>query len=153
MRALCILHISSRGDSMRIRAFQIVGWCVLSACCPELFAADRVEPGQWEMVMTNDGESHTVTHCVTAEEAANVNGTAAEARAHSEAAAAKAHCTLDSFDATDDKVSFGLTCPTHTIKSTSTFVPNGYSSTIVTTTKGAAPATTSVKATRSGACH
>lgn len=125
--------------------------CLCYAVSP-LWAADRLVTGQWEFTVTTDGASHTSKHCVTAEEAAGVNGTVATARAHSEEKAARGHCSVKSFDIQGDTVTYSLTCGTRRIDSTTTFHGDSSEGSLTTTHEGKS-VVTQVKAQRLGLCQ
>jgi hypothetical protein len=114
-----------------------------------LYAAERMQPGQWEFTLTTDGASHTSAHCVT--DAAEVNGDVATARAAAEKKAA-GHCTVKSFGIQGDTVSYTLVCGNRTLDSVTTFHGVTSEGTLTTTVQGAKPAVTHFKARRLGAC-
>ena len=140
--------------SSNLRLLRTALFASLSACLvasTPLLAAERLQPGQWEFTLTNDGASHTSAHCVTPTEAGQVNGDVATARAAAEKKAA-GHCTVKSYAIQGDAVSYSLACGNRTIDSVTTFHGETSEGTLTTTVEGAKPAVTHVKARRVGAC-
>jgi len=126
--------------------------CALFLCSFSqlLFAADRMERGQWEFSMTTDGSTRTMTQCITADKANEVNGDTQTARSYAEKNS-NGRCTIKSFEAAGDKVSYSLTCGARQIDSVTTFHGDSSEGSLVTTSEGKS-ITTQVKAKRLGAC-
>jgi len=118
--------------------------------CQSLYAADRMERGKWEFSMTTDGSTRTLTQCVTADKASEVNGDTTSARANAEKHS-NGQCTIKSFEVAGDKVSYSLACGARQIDSVTTFHGDSSEGTLVTTSDGNS-VTTQVKAKRLGAC-
>jgi hypothetical protein len=140
--------------SSNLRLRQAAFFASLSACLiivTPVFAAERLQPGQWEFTLTTDGASHTSAHCVTPAEAGQVNGDVAAARAAAEKKAA-GHCTVKAYAIQGDAVSYSLACGNRTIDSVTTFHGATSEGTLTTTVQGAKPTVTQVKARRIGAC-
>jgi Protein of unknown function (DUF3617) len=122
----------------------------LGVCCQSLYAADRMERGQWEFSMTTDGSTRTMTQCVTADKASEVNGDTQSARSNAEKHS-NGQCKIKSFEVAGDKVSYSLACGARQIDSVTTFHGDSSEGTLVTTSDGNS-VTTQVKARRLGAC-
>ncbi len=74
------------------------------------FAAVRVLAGQYEITTLDaDGKTRTATHCITAEQAAGVNGDVKVGRAYMEKAA-KGACKVTAYDIVGDTVSSTMVC-------------------------------------------
>jgi len=126
--------------------------CVLFLCfCSQfLYAADRMEPGQWEFSMTTDGSTRTLTQCVTADKANEVNGDTQSARSHAEKNS-NGRCEIKSFGVDGNKVSYSLSCGGRQIDSVTTYHGDTSEGSMTTTGEGQS-VTTQIKARRLGAC-
>jgi len=127
---------------------------LLGLSAATLQAADRMALGQWEYTLTSEGSTHTVSHCVTQDEASAVNGSEKSAREAAEKNAtrtSRGRCTVRSFGIKGDTVSYTLVCGDRTIESTATFHGDTSEGVLATTTGGKA-IQTQVKARRLGAC-
>ena len=137
----------------RLRAsLSLAFLCALCSCfcSPPLEAAERMERGQWEFAMTTDGSTRTLTQCITADKASEVNGDTQAARAHAEKNS-NGRCTIKSYEVAGDKVSYSLVCGARQIESVTTFHGDSSEGSLITTSDGQS-ITTQVKARRLGAC-
>jgi hypothetical protein len=116
-----------------------------------LRAADRMAAGQWEFMLTGNGESRTTNQCITADKANEMNGDTKTARAIAEKNA-KGRCTIKSYDIQGDTVKYSLVCGDRTIDSRTTFHGDTSEGTLKTTTADGNVDTRTVKARRLGAC-
>lgn len=116
-----------------------------------VFAGDRIMTGQWEFAMTTDGATRTISQCITAEKAAEVNADSKSGRAQAEKDA-NGRCTVDAYDAAGDKVGYTLTCGGRVIKSMTTYHGDSSDGSLVTVADGKTT-TTGVKAKRLGPCR
>jgi len=126
--------------------------CGLLVASGPLLAGVRAVSGQWEHTMTTDGQaqSRKVSTCMTAEEAAGINGDAKTGRAYFEK---KQHgpCKIKTFDVQGDTLLYVLSCGDRTIETKVTF--HGETSEGVTTTKDKEGThTMRLKSRRLGAC-
>lgn len=101
---------------------------------------------------TGDSEPRTLDRCVSADEAASVNGTVESARASSEKKALKSNCKVKAFAIANDVVTYTLGCGARTIESTTRFQGESSEGTLTTTAEGKS-VVTRIKAHRTGACH
>jgi hypothetical protein len=118
---------------------------------PALLAAERMKSGEWEFTSTNQGQpAHTFKHCITAAEAASVNGDAKAGRGAAEKSAGN-KCALKEYKIVGDTVTYTLACDTRTISSTATYHGNSFEGVLTTKSPGK-NAVTRVKARYLGAC-
>jgi len=101
--------------------------------------------------MTTDGDTHTVSRCITAEKASEFNGDTKSGREFAEKAA-KGRCTINSYEIAGDTVSYSISCSGRQMDSTTTFHGDYSEGSLVTTTDGKS-VRTRVKAKRLGACR
>lgn len=132
-------------------ARSILGGLLLSSGL--LWAGPRVVSGEWEYTTTTEGEpeSEKVTACLSADEAASMNGDAKTGRAFFEK---KNHgrCTITKFELKGNTMSYALSCGARSIENTVTF--HGETSEGVTIARGPdGTDTTHIKARRLGACR
>ena len=126
--------------------------CGLTLSSGSLLAGARVVSGQWEHTMTTDGEAESdkATDCMTAEEAASINGDSKTGRAYYER---KAHgtCKIKMFELKGNTMSYVLSCGDRSIENTVTF--RGETSEGVTISEGPdGIQTMHIKSRRLGAC-
>ncbi len=108
------------------RAIVFGALCVsfLSALAtPAAGAAQRIVSGKWESAMTTDGATRTVSYCISAEEAASINGDSRSGREFAEKKAQKAGstCAIKSYEIKGDTGSYSLACGSRTITDTTTY--------------------------------
>jgi hypothetical protein len=93
--------------------------CALLACAAasNAYAAHRLESGKWQSIVAADGQSQTLTYCITQEEAASINGDSKTGREFAQKRAQKASepCAIKSYEINDDVVSYTMTCGNRTI--------------------------------------
>jgi len=77
-------------------------------------AGDRIAGGKWEAAMTTDGETRTVSFCVSAAEAAAINGDSKSGREFAEKKAG-GRCAISAYEIKGDTVSYSLACGDRTI--------------------------------------
>jgi hypothetical protein len=124
---------------------------LLFFCAPHIYAAERLASGQWEFAMTTDGSTRTISQCITAEKAKEVNGDSKSGREYAEKGA-KGRCSVRSYDVSGDTVSYSLMCGSTQIESVQTYHGDSSDGTKTTTTDGKT-VKTQVKARRLGACR
>ena len=120
---------------------------------PPAEAADRIAGGKWESAMTTDGETRTVTYCISAAEATSINGDSKTGREYAEKKAEKAGspCTIKSYDLKGDTGSYILICGSRTISDTTVY--HGETSEgVKTVTNEGKTITTRLKSRHVGAC-
>ena len=102
-----------------------------------VFATERVLAGLYEITtVTADGKSRTGTLCITAEQAAGVNGDAKVGRAYMEKAANGA-CKVTAYELVSDTVSSTMVCGANaTVSGKTTFHGNDASESHTTMTRG-----------------
>jgi len=88
--------------------------------------------GKWEFAMTTDGDTHTVSRCITADKASEFNGDAKSGREFAEKAA-KGRCTINSYEIAGETVSHSISCSGRRIDSTTTFHGDSSEGSLVTT--------------------
>ena len=119
-----------------------------------VFAAERVLAGQYEITTVEaDGKTRTGTNCITAEQAAGVNGDAKVGRAYMEKAA-KGACKVTAYDIVGDTVSTEMVCGGGTtVVGRVTFHGNDASESHTTITRGGKTVLDAhLKSKRVGAC-
>ena len=115
-----------------------------------LHAADRLQTGKWECkITTNGAAAHTITRCISPEEAASVNGDAKSARAL--AAKHARGCVLQAYDIKGDTINIQMDCAGTILNNTTTYHGDTSLGTTKSTTAGK-QTTTVVEAHRLGAC-
>jgi Protein of unknown function (DUF3617) len=124
--------------------------CCLIAGSSLLYAADRMLPGQWEFTTTTEGDPHVFAHCMSTEDAGQVNGDSKSGKLAAEKKA-EGRCTVESFAAAGNSVEYTLVCGSRTIKSATVFHGDSSEGTLTTTVDGKV-VTSQVKARRLGAC-
>jgi len=113
-------------------------------------AADRIASGKWESAITTDGDTKTITHCISAAEAASLNGDSKSGRAFAEKKA-DGRCAISAYDINGATVSYTLVCGARTIKDKTTF--HGETAEGTKTVTGQGETTTStLKSRRIGPC-
>jgi len=121
---------------------------------PAAGAAERIASGKWEFAMTTDGATRTVTGCLSADEAASINGDSKSARDFAEKKGEKlgSPCKIKSYELKGDTGSYDLACGDRTI--TDKTVYHGETSEgVKTVTSDGKTITTRVKARRIGTCQ
>lgn len=131
----------------------LLGGLVLTVA-PPVPAADRMPPGQYEMVTTADGKSETDSVCQTPEMAKIANGDAKSGREEKQKTLdrfGKGRCTVKAYDITGNTVSATIVCGKGVVTTNTTYHGDTSESEVTTTDSGK---TTSVhvKAKRVGAC-
>ena len=114
-------------------------------------AADRMQPGLWEFTMSTDGNSHTATQCVTAQDALSANGDTKAARAAAEKKAGPSACVIKTYDVSGAVVTYTIACRDTLIESTQTYHGDSAEG-VLKSTRDGKKATTSVKGRRVGPC-
>ena len=103
--------------------------------------------------MTTDGATRTVTGCLSADEAASINGDSKSARGFAEKKGEKlgSPCKIKSYEITGDTGSYALSCGDRTI--TDKTVYHGETSEgVKTVTRDGKTITTRIKSRRIGTC-
>jgi len=86
-----------------------------------LAAALRLRAGEWEFTTPHvDGEPDSVKICVTAEEAASINGGSKTARAYAEKQL-RAGCKVDEYTVNGNLVTSSITCGKSTVRTRVTY--------------------------------
>lgn len=80
-------------------------------------AAERLESGKWESLVAADGQTQTLTYCITQEEAASINGDSKTGREFAQKKVQKAAtpCLIKSYEIKGEVVSYTMTCGNRTI--------------------------------------
>jgi len=136
----------------RIRSTIFVAVAVLALPPALLAAPERLHAGQWEITTAHvDGAPDSTKICVSAEEAASINGDAKTARAYAEKNAGQG-CKVNEYTVSGNLVTYSVTCGTATVRSTITY--NGDTSEGDTTIKreGQPDIVMHVKGKRVGDC-
>ena len=116
-----------------------------------LSAADRMRPGQWEVVSTNNGKTQTFTQCVGADEAVAANGDAKDSRAFFEKNIPPS-CKFTDYRIEGNSAFSTINCGTFTVRSVTKYHGDGYESESMTKIGGAAETASHVRAKRLGDC-
>lgn len=116
-------------------------------------AADRVVAGKWESTLITEGDTRTLTFCITADEAASINGDSKTGRDFAEQKAKKSgsSCVIKAYEIKADTVTYTLSCGQRTITDSTTY-HGDTSEGSKTTTNAGTTFTTQVKSKRWGAC-
>lgn len=115
-----------------------------------LVAAERVSSGEWEFVMTTEGQSHSAKHCVSADEARGFNGDAASGRKYAEEKG-KGRCSIKAYDVSGNTVTYSMTCGDRQIDSVTEYAEVSSKGSLTTTHAGQS-VITNVAARRLGDC-
>lgn len=139
--------------TQRTRRFAALCSLLLLAIPAIATAADRMASGKWEAVMTTDGDTRTVTFCISAAEAASINGGSLTGRDFAEQKAKKSGspCVIKAYDIKADTVSYILSCGPRTITDSTSF-HGDTSEGVKTIVNAGTTITTRVKSRRIGAC-
>jgi len=132
----------------RVASTLFPGLLILSA--PFAHAADRVNAGKWESTMVTDGDAHTVSFCLGAEQAAALNAGAKAGRDYAGKKSGK-NCTVQTYDVAGDTVKYSLLCGPRTISDVTHFHGDSSEGTKTVTLDGKS-ITTQLKSKRLGAC-
>lgn len=120
---------------------------------PAAQAAERVASGKWESAMTVDDATRTVSYCISATEAASINGDSRTGRdfAETRAKKARAPCVIKSYAIKGDTVSYAMTCESRTITDTTAY-HRDTSEGVKTIVKDGKTVTMRIKSRRIGNC-
>jgi Protein of unknown function (DUF3617) len=117
-----------------------------------LAAPERLHAGQWEFSTSHvEGEPESVKTCVTAEEAASINGGAQTGRAYAERNAG-AGCKVNDYSVNGDVVTYSVTCGKSTVRATVTYRGDTSEGDTVIQREGQPDIVMHVKARRIGEC-
>ena len=100
-----------------------IGIALATASAP-LSAADRIRVGQWEVTTTNNGRTRTFKRCVSAVEAAAINGDAKAYRAYYENEVP--NCRFTEYKQDGNLISSVMTCGSITVSSVTTYHGDSY---------------------------
>ena len=106
----------------------------LATVSSPLSAADRIRVGQWEVTSTNNGKPTTFKNCVSAVDAAAMNGDAKASRAYLEKQVPS--CRFMDYKQDGNLVSCVMSCGSMTISSVTTYHGDSYVSDSKTTGGG-----------------
>jgi hypothetical protein len=134
----------------RLRRPAVLASLAAAIAAGPLFAAERVSSGEWEFVMTTDGQSHSAKHCVTADEARGFNGDAASGRKYAEEKG-KGSCSIKAYDVSGNTITYSMICGDRQIDSVTEYAEVS-SKGLLTTTHAGQSVTTNVAARRVGDC-
>jgi hypothetical protein len=113
-------------------------------------AAERITSGKWESTMVTDGDTRTITYCISAAEAASINGDSKSGREFAEKKAG-GRCAISAYEIKGATVSYTLVCGTRTITDRTAF--HGETSEGTKTVAGEGETVTStLKSRRVGPC-
>src|ERR1700746_2156040 len=89
---------------------------------PALLAApERLHAGQWELTTAHaEGQPDSIKTCISAEEAASINGDAKTARAYAEKTAREG-CKVNEYTVTGNLVTYSVTCGKVTVRAKVTY--------------------------------
>jgi hypothetical protein len=117
-----------------------------------LAAPERLHPGQWEFTTSHvDGQPDSVKFCVSAEEAASINGGAKTARAYAEKKAG-AGCKVNEYTVNGNLVTYSVTCGKSTVRAKITYGGDTSEGDTVIQREGQPEMVMHVKAKRLGDC-
>jgi hypothetical protein len=91
--------------------------------------------GEWEFVVTMDGDSRTSKRCVSADEANGVNGDPASVRKYAEEKS-KGRCTIKTYDVSEKKISYSMLCADRQVDSITEYAGVSTKATVTTTHGG-----------------
>jgi hypothetical protein len=117
---------------------------MLALTVTDAYAADRVQPGQWETTITAGGRDRVMKACVTVAEASVANGDEKTFQASVVKTAQDAGCTVKDVKVSGNQVTSDATCGGMQATSTTTYHGDWYEQTSSNGTK--------VRAKRVGAC-
>ena len=133
--------------------FMILAALAALALPPVLLAApERLHAGQWEFTTSHaGGEPQSVRFCVTAEEAASINGGAKTARAYAEKKAGEG-CKVNEYTVDGNLVTYSVTCGDSTVRAKITYAGDTSEGETVIQRQGQPELVMHVKAKRLGDC-
>jgi hypothetical protein len=117
-----------------------------------LSAAVLVQAGQWEFTTSHvDAEPDSIKHCISAEEAASINGGSKTARAYAEKKAG-GRCTVNEYTINGDLMTYSVTCGQATVRARISYHAGSSEGDLYTKKGAEAEVVTHVKARRLGDC-
>jgi len=117
-----------------------------------LAAPERLHAGQWEFTTSHvDGEPDSVKVCVSAEEAASINGGTKTARAYAEKQV-KAGCRINEYTVNGNLVTSSVSCGKSTVRTRFTYGGDTSEGDRVIQREGQPEIVIHVKARRLGPC-
>ena len=117
-----------------------------------LAAPERLHAGQWELTTSHvDGEPDSMKICISAEEAASINGGAKTGRAYAEKQAG-AGCKVNDYTVNGNLVTYSVTCGKSTVKATVTYGGDTSEGDTVIQSEGKPEIVMHVKGKRLGEC-
>lgn len=117
-----------------------------------LAAPERLHAGQWEFTTSQaDGQPNSIKTCVSAEEAASINGGAKTGRAYAEKQAGEG-CKVNEYTVNGNLVTYSVTCGTSTVRAKVTYAGDTSEGDTVIQREGQPDIVMHVKAKRLGDC-
>jgi hypothetical protein len=117
-----------------------------------LAAPERLHAGQWELTTAHvDGEPDSTKICITAEEAASINGGAKTGRAYAEKQAGEG-CKVNDYTVNGNLVTYSVSCGKSTVRAKVTYAGDTSEGETVIQREGQPDVVMHVKGKRLGAC-
>jgi hypothetical protein len=108
---------------VRIAPLAAVAVSIVALALPAQ-AADRLTVGEYEVTVTMDGKTRTLTRCVTAEDAQDANADAKEGRER--LAKIAQTCSIIQYDVEGNTVTIGMKCGDASSTSRTTYAGTSY---------------------------
>ena len=138
--------------STQARSVILVAVATLLLPTALLAAPERLHAGQWEFTTAHvDGEPDSVKFCVSAEEAASINGGTKTARAYAEKQV-QAGCKVNEYTVTGNLVTSSVTCGKATVRTKFTYAGDTSEGDRIIQREGQKDVVIHVKAKRLGDC-
>jgi hypothetical protein len=136
-----------------VRSTIFMAAIMLPLAASSLSGSERLRAGQWEYTTSHPGQTETASfkHCITAAEAAGINGDLRTARAYAEKAAG-ADCKVTDYKVDGNSVSHTVVCGPVSVRSSATFTGTTSEGDLVTKREGRPEAVTHIKGKRLGDC-
>jgi len=136
---------------MNVKACMATGLIALAASTGAACAADRFQPGQWELVFTGE-RSNTVTLCIKAATLEGLNGSAESVRADTDKIAASQKMTVQAYKFDGVTLAFTAVGADQTVLTTASYRGDSFDKLIVTKKPGAKDVTSRETGRRLGDC-
>jgi len=121
---------------MSVKASMAMGLIALAVSAGAARAADRFQPGQWELVFTGE-RSNTITLCIKAATVQGLNGSIESVRADTDQIAASHKMTVQAYKFDGTTLAYTEVGAEKTVVTTASYRGDSFDKLIVTKTPGA----------------
>jgi hypothetical protein len=136
---------------MSVKASVAMGMIAVAVSAGAACAADRFQPGQWELVFTGE-RSNTIKVCVNAATVQGLNGSAESVRADTDKIATAQRMSVQAYAFDGVTLAFTAVGAGQTVVTTASYRGDSFDKQIVTKTPGANDVTSRETGRRLGDC-